>query len=1378
MARPQRRPVSRSQIGEQHLTWLQALPGDGPFLTVPVLVEAFPTGLELTTPERAAVFKHAYADYRTATSSQQENARQAFITATVRDVLDWRGHYDPSETTTSRFTHTTAAFKVTTTPAFALWPDDPADLHDLTNVEPTMLGFVWPTDVALNRRMLDGWAATPIDRAAAALRHHNVPLGVVTNARSWVIVWAPRGSATGWVLFDTHAMLDDRQLLDAFTSLLARRRQLAVADTKTLNALLNRALDSQEELTENLSAEVRKAVEMLVDAIGAADQDTEGHALSGVDADHVYQGAVTIVMRLVFLLAAEERRLLPGDDDLWIANYGIAGLADRLIEAANAYGEDVLARQAEAFPQVLATSRIVHEGIRHQTLNIRGYGGSVFDPDRHPWLEGRQPDGPQKPVHVDDRTMLHILRGLTRWQGRRLAYRTLDVEQIGYVYEGLLDHTAVKADTTYLGLRGGKEPEVPLDVLEEQAARGQTHLRKWLKDTTGLTPANITRALDGSTTDVEQERLLLAACGNNQNLADSIRPFFPLLRTDERNNQPIVYLTGHWFVTKSEARSGSGSFYTPRFLAEEVVKHTLDGLVYAPGPRQTLDETEWRIITPDAILRLNVADIAMGSGAFLVAADRYLADRLIESVTTHSEAALTDPALNDLARIIRAVSSQDTGQHDGETDEATLTARRLVATRCLYGADINPMAVEMAKLSLWLATAAKDRPFGFLDHHLAVGDALLGLSDVRQIENVHPNPSVGARIHQTLVDRTAHIRSALEQAIGKRKAIEGMRVHDLRDVEQQQALLADADRELSDLGLLADAIAAEAFAAAQTGNKSLDDKMLSLGTDGGLLLADDTSTDEQDTIRDRFRASVQRMQAGTPDGGFERHPVQWIVRFPEVFLSGGGFDGIVGNPPYLGGQRITGALGTDYRNNLTHRLADGRTGSADLVVYFVLNAARLAKGRVGLLTTNTVAQGDSREVGLDHLTAQTEWRIVRANRSEKWPSKSANLQYSAVYLDLHANPDSPAVLDRTPVKKIGPDLRIASRVTGTPNRLHASQGIAFQGSVVLGMGFTLTPDEAEEMIAADPRNADVIFPYLNGQDLNSSPTQQASRQIINFFDWTVERAATYPLPFRRVEQFVKPERTRLRPNGRPAVAQNAFDYWWRYERRRPNLYGAISDLDEVIVIAQVSNTLQPARVPARQVLAMMLVVFASDSSGLLGLLASGVHGEWVRKYASSMRTDVRYTPSDVFETFPIPLSGFESLDQVGKRLEDARASISSSRSIGLTEMYNLVNDGHVADADVMVLREAHVALDRAVLAAYGWSDLEPDHCFYNTEQGVRFTMNPPVTAEVLDRLLELNQERYAVEVAAGLHGRQANRGRTATSRKKAAGGDSDAVLFE
>lgn len=133
-----------------------------------------------------------------------------------------------------------------------------------------------------------------------------------------------------------------------------------------------------------------------------------------------------------------------------------------------------------------------------------------------------------------------------------------------------------------------------------------------------------------------------------------------------------------------------------------------------------------------------------------------------------------------------------------------------------------------------------------------------------------------------------------------------------------------------------------------------------------------------------------------------------------------------------------------------------------------------------------------------------------------------------------------------------------------------------------------------------------------------------------------------------------------------------------------------------------------------------------------------------------MRTDLTYTPTTVFETFPFP-ADMDSLDAPGEAMETARNAVMQRRWIGLTKTYNLVNDPDCTDDDVQALRDAHVALDEAVLAAYGWADLDPRHGAYDTAQGRRFTIHPEVRDEVLDRLLELNHVRYAEEVAAGLH---------------------------
>ena len=286
-------------------------------------------------------------------------------------------------------------------------------------------------------------------------------------------------------------------------------------------------------------------------------------------------------MRLVFILAAEERGLLPADDEFYTTSYGVGALADRLIQRANLTGEDLLAESRTAFPQLLATSRVIHDGVRHPRLNLPGYGGSVFNPHRFPWLENAPTDPTLGPIGVDDRTMLHILRGLTRWEGRRLSYRTLDVEQIGYAYEGLLDHTAVTATEPVLGLKGPNEPEVPLSVLEAQANRGDKHLTKWLKDTTGMTPAQVTRALEAGTSPVDAvtQQVLAAASRADTETAARTELWHSLVRTDERTGLPIIINPGTTYVTASSARGDTGTHYTPKFLAEEVVKTTLDARV-------------------------------------------------------------------------------------------------------------------------------------------------------------------------------------------------------------------------------------------------------------------------------------------------------------------------------------------------------------------------------------------------------------------------------------------------------------------------------------------------------------------------------------------------------------------------------------------------------------------------------------------------------------------------------------------------------------------------------------------------------------------------------------------------------------------------------
>ena len=403
------------------------------------------------------------------------------------------------------------------------------------------------------------------------------------------------------------------------------------------------------------------------------------------------------------------------------------------------------------------------------------------------------------------------------------------------------------------------------------------------------------------------------------------------------------------------------------------------------------------------------------------------------------------------------------------------------------------------------------------------------------------------------------------------------------------------------------------------------------------------------------------------------------------------------------------------------------------------------KGTLGLIATNTVAQGDSREVGLDAMVADG-FTITRAIQSRSWPAASANMEYAAVWGTLAPVADDVLrMADDIPVRRISTLLEPQGRAEGNPLRLKENAGIAFQGCIVLGMGFVLEAAEAQEWIAADPRNAEVLFPYLNGEDLNSRPDASPSRWVIDFREMPESEASSFALPWDRVRTAVWPER----------IVKDAVKYprmvneWWKFWNARPVMRGAIAELAEVLVIARVSKTVMPLRVPTGQVASEACVVFACDDYGVQAVLSSSLHQLWAITYGSGMRNDPRYTPSDVFETFPRP-EHTEHLYEIGRAIDDERRQIMLGRGLGLTKLYNAVNDSAITDSgdsDIARVRALHEELDRIVLDAYGWSDIDPAHGFHTFRRMERWTVNPTARVEILDRLLEENQLRAREETA-------------------------------
>jgi hypothetical protein len=504
-------------------------------------------------------------------------------------------------------------------------------------------------------------------------------------------------------------------------------------------------------------------------------------------------------------------------------------------------------------------------------------------------------------------------------------------------------------------------------------------------------------------------------------------------------------------------------------------------------------------------------------------------------------------------------------------------------------------------------------------------------------------------------------------------------------------------------------------------------------------------------------------------------PFHWELEFPEVFRRGG-FDVIVGNPPFAGKNTIIEGHAAGYLDwlKLTHAESHG---NSDLAAHFFRRAFTLLKpgGCFGLIATNTIGQGDTRSTGLRWICANGGV-IYRARKRYKWPGQAA-VVVSVVH--VHKGPlAGPYHLDGRDVDRITAYLFHAG-CSEDPQTLAANEGKSFQGSIVLGMGFTFDDTdkkgvasplaEMHRLIAKDPRNAERIFPYIGGEEVNDSPTHAHHRYVINFAEMSINEALAWPDLMRIVEERVKPERDRL--GGNPDAERRRTRYWL-WGRYTPGLFEATSGLDRVLVVVLYSPHLTLTFIPAQTVLTHKLAAFAVGSHAALASLQSRCHEGWARTFSATLKDDLAYSLSDCLRTFPFP-RGFENhpaLEAAGQTYYDFRAALMVRNNEGLTKTYNRFHDPGEMSSDIVELRRLHDAMDRAVLDAYCWTDLQPVCDFFpefdeeedeeeSTRKKKRYRYRWPdeIRDDVLARLLVLNQQRYEEEVLAGLHDKESSR---------------------
>ena len=972
-----------------------------------------------------------------------------------------------------------------------------------------------------------GLEASPHSRLERLLRGTRVPAGVLFDGRTIRLVSAPRGESSGWMDFRVNDMLPTagRPLCAALRLLLSESRLLSLPKDQRLAGLLEAGRKYQNVVSERLSEQVLHGLHELLRGFQAAHEKSQGRLLAHEleqDPDNVYRALLTVMLRLVFLLYAEERGML-SEDAVFAGHYSVGGLHERLREDAGLY-PDTMDDRYGAWAQLLALFRMVHDGAKAGGMRLPARRGELFSPGRFPFLEGWHGSGaPQvtraiKAPLVPDGTIPRVLDKLLVLDGERISYRALDVEQIGSVYETMMGFRLETATGRSVAIKaqkkGGASTTIDLEELAEVVPAARA---KWVRDRT--------------------ERKLTTTVTKPLKAAEGVTGLHAALaRVVDAAATPDLVPRGAMILQPSDERRRSGSHYTPRELTEPIVRKALEPVLEGLG-----EGGEGGVPKPAELLDLKICDPAMGSGAFLVEVCRQLADKLVESWKVHGGRPEVPPGEDEL-----------------------VFAGRMVAQKCLYGVDRNPMAVDLAKMSLWLATLARDEALTFVDHALRDGDSLVGLTR-RQIaaftwKRGVFQPELGVRVDDAVADAEAW-RQMIREAAPSVSQVE------LEDMWREAEAAVDDVRFYGDLAI-------EAF--------FLEKKVKAREK---RRLAHLAAVQDDDTKAHRERLAEKR-RAGPPFA-----PFHWEIEFPEVFeRENPGFDAFVGNPPF-GGKNTVAAANIDSYPLWLKALHAKSHGNSDLVAHFFRRVFNLLRdgGTFGLIATNTIGQGDTRSTGLRWICLNGG-RIYRASTRYTWPGQAA-VVVSVVHV-VKGELLGSRLLDGRPVDEITAFL-FHTGGHDDPVKLKANEDQSFQGSIVLGMGFTFDDtdtkgvasplSEMERLIEKDPKNAKVIFPYIGGKELNNHPCHEHHRYVINFRDWPLRRddlgeswtAATdeqrkawlragivpldYPGPVAAdwpdllaiVEERVKP--ARLVQND-----QGAKQYWWRFIRPRPELAAAIA----------------------------------------------------------------------------------------------------------------------------------------------------------------------------------------------------------------------------
>lgn len=1087
--------------------------------------------------------------------------------------------------------------------------------------------------------------------------------GIVTNGYTLRLL---RDSSyftrPSYIEFDLRQIFGGEQL-DEFILLyrLVHRSRLPKSAADAPRSLIERyhlqALEQGDRIRDGL----RGAVEQAILALGNGllrhprNQELRDAIKSGEFSTRAfYQQLLYLIYRFLFLMVAEERRLLVNHEDTkaqssestsdplrlrafvvnpidyYRAHYSLSrlrALADEPLTAPERFDDLWLGLQT-----LFATLR---DETMAADLGLPPLNGPLFEENR---LDLSL---------INNRDLLYAVRAFSSFTPpgesvrRRVNYSALDVEELGSVYEALLDY----------------QPQIEPDSLF------------------GL-------------------RFVFAA------------------GTDRRS---------------------TGSYYTDRKLVNELVEAALVPVIrerlaaveanHKGAKAQSRKDPLWLrafvVQQEEALLSIRCLDPACGSGHFLLAAARRIG--------------------RELARV-RA-------DGDEPSADAVRAATREAIAHCVYGVDRNELAVDLCKVALWIEGQSAGKPLSFLDHRVRHGDSLVGVLRNEQLRDGIPDAAYDAAPGDDKPTARALKKRNKQEREGQ-QALPLLRLGDEPAAPGEAALLALPDDTPEQVRRKRAAFQRMRAEGTAWWRRQVAAHLATAAFFAPLKPGNPVPTSAMLEDVDLAPANVVGVAVSIAQ---ERAFFHWEQEFPEVFApqrhrgtedaAAGGFDVVLGNPPFVGGLKISGNFGDKYRAYLMAEFEEF-VDRADLCALFFRRSYTLlrSKGIMGLVATNSIGQGDTRTSGLAQVIREGG-DINYARRFVKW-SGDANVEVNLVGIHKGSWVET-KILDGVKVDFIS--SRLDGELEITPVELANNENKCFIGDFVRGIGFVLENEEAKGLIAREARNAECVVPYINGQDINTDLEGLPRRHVICFKDWNIERARQFPELLAIVEQRVKPERDQVKQEIHKSK-------WWIFGSYRQELRQAIIDLRKVLVRARVSDNHMFVFARREWIFSDQVVVFAFDDDYHFALLQSNVHEMWVRRNASTMRTDIRYTPSDCFDTFPFPqrpsAAAQEQAAQVGGAYHEFRRQVMLERQEGLTKTYNRFHNPAETSEEITRLRALHAELDRAILACYGWADLEPGHGFHQNERGqTRYTVSDVARREILARLLKLN-----LEVAAGERG--------------------------